>query len=77
MPPGPRHTLNGLASRMAVLEARLDGLATKSDVKEILDEMLRQQRRHFWQMMAAVVPITLTCAAAVAEIVRVIALGKL
>jgi hypothetical protein len=75
-PQAPPHTLGGLAARLALLEARIDGLASKSDVETILESILRQNRRHFWRLTGAMVPICITTLAALAEIARVIALGK-
>ncbi len=52
-------------------------VATKGDVKEIVNSMHRAERRRFWVIVAAVVPVTAATIASVLEIVRVVALGKL
>lgn len=75
-PGRPRHTVGGLAARLAVLEARVDQMATRADVRAILEELIAQQRRHRRTVIAAAVPLILTSAAALAEIVRVVALGR-
>lgn len=76
-PGRPRHTVGGLAARLAVLEARVDQMATRSDVRAILEELIAQQRRHRRTVIAAAIPLILTSAAALAEIVRVFALGRI
>lgn len=73
----PRHTVNGLAARLALLEARVDGLASKDDVRAILENLLSTQRRHRWQLAALIVPVALASLASILEIARVLTLGHL